>query len=220
MLGGFVPSRAGTTPTPSGPRPSVTDGLALLRDAGIRRAAAVAAVLGLVTLSDAFVFLLAQQAGGVSPALLPLLPLGTAAVFLLAAAPVGRLADRVGRKRVFLAGHVLLLGAYALIASQLPGIPVVVAVLLLHGLFYAATDGVLPAWVAGLVRDEVRASGLALVQTAQALARFASSVGVGVLLAAAAFSTAIGTSVVALTVAIGAATVLLGGARAHRPNRM
>ena len=37
--------------------------------------------------------------------------------------------------------------------------------LLLHGLFYAATDGVLMAYAVPLVPEELRASGLAVVQT-------------------------------------------------------
>jgi MFS family permease len=221
VLIGFVPSgpgRAARTVVPSAaPRPMWSDGLALLSDRAVRRAALVAAVLGLATLSDAFLFLLVQRSAGVSPALLPLLPLGTAAVFLMAATPMGRIADRVGRRRTFLVGHVLLLAAYALIAAQLAGAAVVVAVLVLHGLFYAATDGVLSAWVAALVPEPVRASGLAVVQTAQALARFASSVTVGVLLTVATFTTAVGISTVALTVALALAVLIAGGVRRHHP---
>ena len=46
------------------------------------------------------------------------------------------------------------------------------AVLALHGTFYAATDGVLMAAAAGSVPAALRSSGLALVQTGQAGARF------------------------------------------------
>ena len=215
VLAGFVPATPGrgSTPAPrivpAGPRPSPATTVALLRDGGVRRAAVVAAVLGLATLSDAFVFLLIQKSAGVSPGFLPLLPLGTAAAFLIFATPIGRLADRVGRRRVFLAGHVLLLGVYAMIAAGLPGLPVVAAVLALHGLFYAATDGVLSAWVAQLVPDSLRASGLAVVQTAQALARFASSVAVGVLLTAAAFGAAVGVMATFLAAALVVAGTLV-----------
>ena len=110
---------------------------------------------------------------------------------------------------MFLAGHVLLLGVYAMIAAGLPGLPVVAAVLTLHGLFYAATDGVLSAWVAQLVPDSLRASGLAVVQTAQALARFASSVAVGVLLTAAAFGAAVGVVAISLAAALVVAGALV-----------
>lgn len=109
-----------------------------------------------------------------------MLPLGTAFTFLLAAAPVGRLADRAGRWRVFIGGHVLLLAAYLLVGIATPVAALIV--LALHGLFYAATDGVLMAHVGPLVPAELRATGLAGVQTVQALARAAGAVGVGAIL--------------------------------------
>lgn len=203
VLAGFVRERPAAPA--AGPRPSVRATLALIGDPRLRRASVVAAVLGVATISDAFLFLLLQQSAGVSPGLLPLLPLGTAAVFLLAATPVGRLADRVGRRTTFLAGHVLLAGCYLVVLAG-SGIGAVVAVLALHGLFYAATDGVLAAWVAEFVPADLRASGLAAVQTAQALARFASSILTGVLLTVAAAgvapAVALGALAVAVTVAI------------------
>ena len=73
--------------------------LVLLRRPPLRAAALIAAFLGFATLSDAFVYLLVQKTTGIPLSSLPLLPLGTAAVFLVAAAPVGRLADRLGRTR-------------------------------------------------------------------------------------------------------------------------
>lgn len=77
----------------------------------------VATVLGVVTVSDAFVFVLLQRSTGVPLTILPLLPVGTAAVFLLAAAPLGRLADRVGRWPMFVAGHLPLLGVYLVLLT-------------------------------------------------------------------------------------------------------
>ncbi|WP_204456241.1 MFS transporter [Actinokineospora baliensis] len=143
-----------------------------------RRAAVVATVLGFVTVSDAFLLLAAQQRTGVDPRWLPLLPVGIAVTFLTCALPVGRLADRVGRWRVFLGGHLLLLAVYALLLVGGNWV-VLVAALGLHGLFYAATDGVLMACVGPLVPDGQLASGLAVVQTAQALARTCAAVVFG-----------------------------------------
>ncbi|QFZ24167.1 MFS transporter [Saccharothrix syringae] len=204
VLAAFV--REHPAPAPSGPKPSVRAGLALLRGTGYRRVAVASAVLGLATLSDAFVFVLVQEATGAPLSLLALFPLGTALVFLLAAAPAGRLADRVGRWPVFLGGHVLLLGVYALLLLA-PGTGYwgAGAALLLHGLFYAATDGVLSARVSALVPETLRASGLAVVQTGQALARFASSVAFGFLLQYAAFGTAVHAAIGSLLVAVLAA---------------
>ncbi|MFJ3961476.1 MFS transporter [Streptomyces sp. NPDC090036] len=198
----FVPSGgADPQPRPPGPRPSddatatdapvvaadadrpapvrLRDALGLLRLPRLRNLAICAVLLGLTTVSDAFVYLLLQRRTGIGDQWFPLLPLGTAAVFLLLAVPAGALADRIGRRTVFLTGHALLLAGYALLlwAPAWPALPYLV--LALHGMFYAATDGVLPAAVAATVPGELRATGLALVGTGQALARFGCSLAFG-----------------------------------------
>lgn len=181
----FVPGRgqgaqAASKETPGGKPPvRLREALALLRLPRLRALAGCAALLGLTTVSDAFVYLLLQRRAGIAEQWFPLLPLGTAAVFLLLAVPVGTLADRVGRRTVFLGGHAALLTAYALLlwAPATPALPFLV--LALHGTFYAATDGVLPAALAGIVPEQLRASGLAIVGTSQALARFCCSLAFG-----------------------------------------
>lgn len=188
----FVPSGAGGTPprraaappaalpAPARPNPvRLRDAAALLRLPRLRALALCAVLLGLTTVSDAFVYLLLQRRTGIDDQWFPLLPLGTAAVFLLLAVPAGALADRIGRRTVFLTGHALLLAAYGLLlwAPDWPALPYLV--LALHGMFYAATDGVLPAAVAATVPESLRATGLALVGTGQALARFACSLAFG-----------------------------------------
>lgn len=151
----------------------------LLRLPRLRALTVCAVLLGLTTVSDAFVYLLLQRRADIGEEWFPLLPLGTAAVFLLLAVPAGVLADRVGRRWVFLAGHAGLLAAYALLlwGPQSSALPYLV--LALHGVFYAATDGVLPAAVADVVPENLRGSGLALVGTGQALARFCCSLAFG-----------------------------------------
>ncbi|NEC88794.1 MFS transporter [Streptomyces sp. SID12501] len=181
----FVPGRRqGARPdeaaaTDAKPPVRVREALALLRLPRLRALAICAALLGLTTVSDAFVYLLLQRRAGIADEWFPLLPLGTAAVFLLLAVPLGSLADRIGRRTVFLAGHASLLTAYALLlwAPATPALPFLV--LALHGVFYAATDGVLPAALADIVPEQLRASGLAIVGTSQALARFCCSLAFG-----------------------------------------
>ncbi|MBB4951505.1 MFS family permease [Kitasatospora gansuensis] len=171
----FVPSARRTAVDPA-PKPALRDSLALLRLPGLRRLAVCAALLGLTTVSDSFLYLLLQRQLGLATHLFPLLPLGTAAAFLLLAVPLGALADRIGRRRLFLAGHVLLLLAYALVLGHSSA---VLLVLVLHGGFYAATDGVLAAAAANAAPDDRQGSALALVGTGQALARFVCSLGFG-----------------------------------------
>ncbi|WP_141207840.1 MFS transporter [Streptomyces griseorubiginosus] len=175
------PPTAVRPPRPSEPSrpPAVRDALGLLRRPDLRRLTVCAALLGLTTVSDSFLYLLLQREGDLPAHLFPLLPLGTAASFLLLAVPLGALADRVGRRRLFLAGHGVLLLGYGLVLCPWHGVPAVLAVLVLHGTFYAATDGVLAAATASVVPDRHQGAGQALVGTGQALARFVCSLAFG-----------------------------------------
>jgi MFS family permease len=190
VLAAFV--REHKQPAKRTKRVSLRAGMNLLSDKAFRRATIAAGILGLVTISDAFVFVVLQKVSGISVGVLPLLPLGTAAIFLLGAAPIGRLADRLGRWKVFFGGHVLLLGTYLTLLVPDGGYVAVGVALLAHGLFYACTDGVLMAYAGALVPAEVRATGLATVQTGQALARMVSSVVFGIMLAGLTMSVAVG----------------------------
>ncbi|MFI6661777.1 MFS transporter [Streptomyces sp. NPDC050523] len=175
----FVPGSATAPAVEKAVRPTLRAALGLLRRRDLRRITLCALLLGLATVSDSFVYLLLQRRLGVPDRWFALLPLGTAAAFLLLAVPLGRLADRAGRWRIFLAGHGALLAAYALLLTSWHGTALPYAVLLLHGCFYAATDGVLMAAASDSVPEELRSSGLAVVQTGQAAARFVCSLGFG-----------------------------------------
>lgn len=188
---------------------SVRRGLELLKTAGFRRTAIAAGLLGFATMSDAFVYVVLQKVSGLSPEWLVLMPVGTALTFLLAATPLGALSDRIGRWRIFFLGHVLLLGAYALLLGPVDGWLLAVPVLLLHGLFYAATDGVLMAHGATMIDPELRASGLSIIQTGQALARLLSSVGFGLMLTFLSFGTSVLIGLGALLAALVAVRVLV-----------
>ena len=181
-------------------RPTLRAALGLLSHRDLRRITVCALLLGLATVSDSFVYLLLQRRLGVPDRWFALLPLGTAAAFLLLAVPLGRLADRWGRWRVFLAGHGALLLAYVLLLTSWHGTALPYAVLALHGTFYAATDGVLMAAASDSVPETLRSSGLALVQTGQAGARFACSLGFGAAWTLWGDRTALSVSAVALAV--------------------
>lgn len=155
---------------------SVRAAVGLLRERGFRRVALWAALLGFVTLGDSFVYLVLQRRWDVAATFFPLLPLGTAAVYLVLAVPLGKLADRIGRWPVFLGGHVALVAALIGLCGPVSGFWLAALALGLHGVFYAATDGVLMAAAGPLVPADLRATGLAVVQTGQAAARMLSSV--------------------------------------------
>jgi len=155
---------------------SVGAALRLLLLPRFRRVCIAAVLLGVVALSDAFVYLLLQQRLDISAEYFPLLPLGTSAAYLLLAIPFGHLADRVGRIRVFVGGYGALLCAYLLLFGPVGGTALLVPTLTLHGLFYAASDGVLMAAVGPMLPAQLRASGMALIQTGQSVAMLTSSV--------------------------------------------
>lgn len=206
----FVPARPAPAEAPAAPRPTLRDSLALLGLPALRRLALCAVLLGLTTVSDSFLYLLLQRQLDLSSRLFPLLPLGTAASFLLLAVPLGALADRIGRRTLFLLGHAVLLLAYALVlTAPIPGAAVAVGVLLLHGTFYAATDGVLAAAAADVTPAGQVGAGLALVGTGQALARFACSLVFGAAWSAWGGHTALAGAAVALAFSAVAASLLL-----------
>ena len=158
--------------TPVSPRAAA----ALLRGSGVRRLLVAACVLGLATVGDGFVYLLLQHKEDIATGWFPLLAVGTNLSYLLLAAPLGALADRIGRLPVVLGGYGALALVYLLLAGPVSGWPLFAVALALYGAFYAATDGVLMALAGPLLPESLRTTGISLIQTAQALAYFASSV--------------------------------------------
>ncbi len=164
---------------PGAPRLTLRKAAAILKVRPFRSLVGVGTLLGLVTVSDGFMYLALEQRDVIPMSAFPLLYVGTALVYMVLAVPVGRLADSVGRRRVFLAGYVLLLGAYGFLLVDLPGALTVPLVLLLFGAYYAATDGVLPALASTTIVPAARATGLAVLATGTGVARLVASLVVG-----------------------------------------
>ena len=197
-------------PPAAAPRAAVPLAAArILEDGGLLRLTLAASLLGAVTISDGFLYLILQREAGFSPGLFPLLYVGTSACYLLAAVPAGGLADRIGRQRAFLAGYGLLAGAYVTAMQSGIGVPGVAACLVLLGAHYALTDGVLMAFASGRLPAERRGSGLALVTTATSLARLLASVLFGVLWTRYGVETAVPVFLIGLGTAIAIAVVVL-----------
>ncbi|MGW6242716.1 MFS transporter [Streptomyces roseolus] len=199
----LVPGRTRRAAPAPRPVPRARTGpLAALRSPGHRRIVLCAGLLGAATIGDSFLYLLLQRRLELDPTWFPFLPLGAAAVFLLLAVPAGRLADRLGRRGPLLWGHGALFLAYGLLLVPLPDAVVLPGALVLLGGFYAATDGVLMALTGPFLTEGRQASGLALVQTAQALARVGAAVAFGALWTASGPETALTCALVALAVAV------------------
>ena len=145
---------------------------------------------GLFSIGDSFAYLVILDASkgsneigisGMGTQWFPLFFAGTAIGFLLTATPLGRLADHVGRARVWVVGQLFLAAVYGLLLFGPTSIVAIVAVLALLGVYYGATDGVLPALAAGVIPPELRSGGLALLTTVVAVARMASALGFGLI---------------------------------------
>ena len=180
----FVENRRNREPVadePAAPKEHVTfrSAMGLFRITRFRVIALVGSGLGLLTVSDAFVYLVIQRQTHLDVKWFPLLFLGTALAYLSFAVPIGRIADRVGRGRVFVAGHVALLGVYLVLRFADLGAGAVLCTLLLFGLYYASTDGVLMALASPTIPERLRTSGFALITTGTATTRFMSSVAFG-----------------------------------------
>ena len=185
----------------------------LLLQPRFRALVLVASLLGLATISDAFLYLALQRHLDLAPAVFPLLFVGVSLAFMVLAVPAGRLADRVGRGRVFVGGYVLLLPVYASLLAPDLGYLGAGFALALVGASYAATDGVLAALASGTLDEEVRGSGLSVLTTATNLSRFVASVGFGALWTWAGLNTAVLVCGIALAAAIVVTGVVLHSTR-------
>jgi MFS family permease len=169
-----------------GDRPPVTvRSVAFVRAALARRSFRAVLLAGLtlavVRPGDGLVFLAFQRDAGMSEAAFPLLYSASSVLFLVAAAPLGLLADRIGRLEVFVLGELAVAGAMAVLASGARSPGALVAMLALVGIGYAATDGVLMALASATLPDRWRTTGLAVVATVIAAGRFGASTGFGAL---------------------------------------
>ncbi|WP_255768376.1 MFS transporter [Pseudarthrobacter sulfonivorans] len=184
-----------------------------LKQRALPRLLVTAGLLGVLTIGDGFIYLLLQNRGSFDVQWFPLLYVGTNVVFLLFAIPLGKLADRWGRIPVFLGGHLALLACYILAALPFGGLGSTLGCLVLLGLFYAATDGVLAAIVTQLSPPATVATALGAAQTVVALSRMAAAAAFGVLWFVLGPVTAMTLVAGLLAAGIVAGMVLMGGPR-------
>jgi MFS family permease len=177
----------------------------------LARLLVAAAILGLLSIGETYVFFELQSRDNLALKYYALMVVGMNLAYLMLAIPLGRLADRIGRWKVFVGGYVALLLAYLGAGGRLSGTAVTIGCLALLGAYYASTDGVLAAIAGRCVDPAVRASGIATAQTVFAVATFGSSLGFAFLWANFGRAHALVATAVALAVVIPVAALLLRG---------
>ena len=108
-----------------------------------------------------------------------------------------------------MAGHLALLGVYLVLHFADLSAGAVLCTLLLFGLYYASTDGVLMALASPTIPERLRTSGFALITTGTATTRFISSVAFGAIWVAWGPQAAMLVFLVGLAVMVPAAAIAL-----------
>jgi len=129
--------------------------------------------------SDAFIILRGQERGLSVLQILGML-LTFNAVYTILAGPLGALSDRIGRRKLIIAGWLAYGLVYLGFAASTTGAHIWI-LFGLYGIYYAATEGVAKAFVADLVPAERRGTAYGLYNAAIALTAFPASLIAGLL---------------------------------------
>ena len=133
-------------------------------DGNFKRFLFLVALFTLSNSSDAFLLLRAQTAG-VAVVTIPLLWAALHASKVLSSLLGGDLSDRLGRRRLIVAGWTLYAAVYAGFAFVSQGISVWI-LFLIYGIYFGLTEGVEKALVADLVRPDQRGTAYGLYNLA------------------------------------------------------
>lgn len=188
---------------------------ALAADRSYRGVIVAGLALSTVTISDAFLYLLLQERGLLGAGFFPLFYVVTATSYMILSIPMGRLADAWGHGRVLLAGYAVVGAIYVLLLLDAGTPTVSLFCLVLLGLYYAATEGVLAALAAARIPPHLRAGGLALLGTGVAAGKLLSSMLFGSLSYAAGPRVALFSFLAALALMVPIAARLLSAARSQ-----
>ena len=144
-----------------------------------RRVVGGLVVFALFNSSDAFLLLLARQRGIAAPTVIGLYILYNI-TYVLSAWPLGHLADRLGPRRLLVAGLVVFAGVYGGVAlvHDLWAFGIIFA---LYGVYAAATEGVGKAWVSTLCAKPDTGAALGTFAGLSSLAALVASTGAGLL---------------------------------------
>jgi MFS family permease len=129
--------------------------------------------------SDAFLILRAETTG-LSLVNIMVMMVAFNLVYALTSTPAGLLSDKIGRKRVLLAGWVIYVVVYLGFAGASIGWHAWVF-MALYGMYYGLTEGVVRAIVADLVPSHLRGTAYGILYTVVGLTALPASIIAGVL---------------------------------------
>ncbi len=138
---------------------------------------AATAVFSVGNSSDMFLVLRAADAG-IAPHLAPLLGLVFNVTYTAFSWPIGHLADRVSKRALAAAGYLVFAAVYWVFGAA-PSAAALWGAMASYGLFYACTNPVLRALIAGTVAPQARGRALGLYFFVTSLAALLSSVLTG-----------------------------------------
>lgn len=95
-------------------------------------------------------------------------------VWAVGSYPLGVLADKIGFKKLFLAGLLLFVIVYAGFAFD-PSIVTIFILFALYGVFSAATDGVSKAWITNIAHDKNTATAVGFYTSCQSICTLGAS---------------------------------------------
>jgi MFS family permease len=100
------------------------------------------------------------------------------------ALPVGRLADKSSKRRILIAGYALGVVTNLMLAFAGGSLSIIVAAIVLSGIYIAVEETVEKAAVASLLPRELKSLGFGILACANAVGDMASSLYVGTLMGA------------------------------------
>ncbi|MEQ1675514.1 MAG: MFS transporter, partial [Chitinophagaceae bacterium] len=101
-------------------------------------------------------------------------------IYAAASYPMGALADRLGFKRVIILGFSLFAIVYGGFAFS-PSIPVIFLLFSVYGLYAAATEGVIKAWITNLAESTNTATAIGFYTSCESVCTLFASIIAGVL---------------------------------------
>lgn len=101
-------------------------------------------------------------------------------IYAVSSYPIGLLADKFGKKRIFIIGLIIFSTVYFGFAS-INSFVITWILFALYGIYAASTEGVLKAWISDLVPDQNRGSAIGLITMSSSISVMIGSIAAGFL---------------------------------------